>query len=171
MTSGIYIASDASGLVKIGESGDIERRVNEHRTSNPTFEVLRTIEVDGVDERRALEGALHAYLEPYRASGCKEWFERHPVVLGVVKTFKKVWRARRKGIEVSITEKQFNVFWLIKSGATNAEIGKVVEIGVETVKTHVQHLLGKTGAKNRTELVACWVCNEENGIYRLTKVE
>ena len=39
-------------------------------------------------------------------------------------------------------------------GATNLEIARQLVITVGTVKSHINHILGKLGSRNRTEAVA-----------------
>ena len=41
----------------------------------------------------------------------------------------------------------------IARGMTNAEIAGALFLGVETVRTHVANLLGKLGARDRTQAV------------------
>jgi len=42
------------------------------------------------------------------------------------------------------------LYWLVR-GLSNAEIAKVMRIRPATVKTHVEHILGKLGASNRAQ--------------------
>lgn len=51
------------------------------------------------------------------------------------------------------SEREFEVLALVADGLTNAEIAAELVIGVETVRTHVAHLIGKLGARDRTNAV------------------
>lgn len=52
-----------------------------------------------------------------------------------------------------ITEREQQVLALIAQGMSNAEIAGELFLGVETVRTHVSRLLGKLGARDRTQAV------------------
>ena len=52
------------------------------------------------------------------------------------------------------TERELDVRKELTTGDTNAEIASRLCISVATVKSHIQHLMEKTGFKTRTELVA-----------------
>lgn len=52
------------------------------------------------------------------------------------------------------TERELDVLKELTTGDTNAEIAERLCISVATVKSHIQHLMEKTGFKTRTELVA-----------------
>ena len=52
------------------------------------------------------------------------------------------------------TERELDVLKELTTGDTNAEIAARLFISVATVKSHIQHLMEKTGFKTRTELVA-----------------
>ncbi len=52
------------------------------------------------------------------------------------------------------TERELDVLKELTTGDTNAEIAARLFISVATVKSHIQHLLEKTGFKTRTELVS-----------------
>lgn len=52
------------------------------------------------------------------------------------------------------TTREAEVLQLIADGYTNAQIGKVLYLSNETVKSHVRNMLTKTLARNRTHLVA-----------------
>lgn len=52
------------------------------------------------------------------------------------------------------TERELDVLRELTTGDTNAEIAQRLGISVATVKSHVLHLMEKTGFKTRTELVS-----------------
>lgn len=53
-----------------------------------------------------------------------------------------------------LTAREAEVVALLLDGATNAEIGRVLSIGVPTVKSHLQHIFDKTGLRSRGRLLA-----------------
>ena len=50
------------------------------------------------------------------------------------------------------SDREVDVLCEIVKGCSNKEIGETLNMSELTVKTHIQHLLQKTGFKNRTEL-------------------
>lgn len=50
------------------------------------------------------------------------------------------------------TPKEIQVLRLLTTGAVNEEIAEKMAISSNTVKTHIQHLMQKTGFKSRTQL-------------------
>ncbi|MBQ7445700.1 MAG: response regulator transcription factor [Clostridia bacterium] len=52
------------------------------------------------------------------------------------------------------TDRELDVLKELTTGDTNAEIAERLFISVATVKSHIQHLMEKTGFKTRTELVS-----------------
>lgn len=55
---------------------------------------------------------------------------------------------------VELTKRDLDVLRELTIGDTAEEIAEKLHISVNTVRTHIQHLLNKTGFKNRLELVA-----------------
>jgi DNA-binding NarL/FixJ family response regulator len=51
----------------------------------------------------------------------------------------------------SLTERELEVLRLLARGQTNQQIAKNLVISTLTVKTHVQHILGKLGVSDRTQ--------------------
>jgi DNA-binding NarL/FixJ family response regulator len=54
----------------------------------------------------------------------------------------------------SLTPRELEVLTLIGQGRSNAEIATLLSIAPRTAKVHVQNILGKLGATNRTEAVS-----------------
>ena len=53
-----------------------------------------------------------------------------------------------------LSERELEVLRLMAQGATNHEIAEQLVITVGTVKSHINHILGKLNSHNRTEAVA-----------------
>ena len=52
------------------------------------------------------------------------------------------------------TERELDILKELTTGDTNAVIAERLNVSVATVKSHIQHLMEKTGFKTRTELVS-----------------
>ncbi|MDZ4721912.1 MAG: response regulator transcription factor [Roseiflexaceae bacterium] len=59
-----------------------------------------------------------------------------------------------EGGQESLTPRELEVLTLMGQGRSNAEIADALTIAPRTVKVHVQNILGKLGASNRTEAVS-----------------
>ncbi|MER3411746.1 MAG: hypothetical protein C4305_05160, partial [Thermoleophilia bacterium] len=57
-------------------------------------------------------------------------------------------------LEQEPTPREIQVLQLISEGMVNREIGKVLYLSEETVKSHVRHLLAKLRARSRAHAVA-----------------
>jgi len=54
----------------------------------------------------------------------------------------------------ALTGRELDVLRLIAAGKSNQRIAHDLVVALDTVKTHVTHILGKLGAANRTEAAA-----------------
>ena len=52
------------------------------------------------------------------------------------------------------TERELDILKELTTGDTNSEIAERLHVTIPTVKSHIQHLMEKTGFKTRTELVS-----------------
>jgi DNA-binding NarL/FixJ family response regulator len=59
-----------------------------------------------------------------------------------------------KELEQEPTQREIEVLQLISEGLVNREIGKMLFLSEETVKSHVRHLLAKLQARSRAHAVA-----------------
>lgn len=66
----------------------------------------------------------------------------------------------------NLSEREMEVLQLMAKGLSNKEIGRALWIGETTVKTHVSHILRKTGQADRTQAVLAAV---KAGILKLNR--
>ena len=64
--------------------------------------------------------------------------------------------------DIVLTKRELEVLAAMAQGKTNAEIADGLVIAESTVKSHVEHILRKLSAVNRTEAV-CRYCGEKLG--------
>jgi LuxR family maltose regulon positive regulatory protein len=89
----------------------------------------------------------------------KEYIERILVAIGMPEAFYlgregSAVRSAQTPYGESLSERELQVLHLMACGATNHEIAEQLVITVGTVKSHINHILGKLEAHNRTEAVA-----------------
>lgn len=53
----------------------------------------------------------------------------------------------------ALTQREWEVFQLVQTGRSNPEIARALQIGVETVRSHIQRLNRKLGVTRRNDLV------------------
>ena len=61
-----------------------------------------------------------------------------------------------KSNNFGLSAREIAVLQLVRSGKTNAEIGKILSISSFTVKNHLQHLFQKLDVNNRAQAVSRW---------------
>jgi DNA-binding NarL/FixJ family response regulator len=59
-----------------------------------------------------------------------------------------------------LTEREMEVLRLVATGLNNREIGQILFIAEGTVKTHVEHIIGKLGVSDRVQ-AAVWAARNE----------
>jgi DNA-binding NarL/FixJ family response regulator len=57
-------------------------------------------------------------------------------------------------VDAALTPRELEVLELLKSGQSNKHIARALEISVHTAKFHVAQIIGKLGARGRTDAVA-----------------
>lgn len=99
-------------------------------------------------------------------SAARQWFSAHGLDATARGCDRLLTRAgiprrrRRAGTEhvpanlarLGITGRELDVLHLVAEGLANRAIAERLHVSVRTVKTHVEHLLAKTGTNNRTQL-------------------
>ncbi len=94
-------------------------------------------------------GICGAYVGQIRAA-----IGQPEVAAEIPETADRLSAAAEMGIVESLSEREREVLRLMAQGATNQAIAERLVITVGTVKSHINHILGKLGAHNRTEAVA-----------------
>jgi len=112
------------------------------------------------DRGSKLTGLL---VEAANSGICRDYVERILAAIGDSK-YREATRLERMGDHFSqtagmgivedLSERELEVLRLMAQGATNQAIAEELVITVGTVKSHINHILGKLGAHNRTEAVA-----------------
>jgi DNA-binding NarL/FixJ family response regulator len=141
-----------SALEKLRQSAPSCRVVMLSTYDNPTY-VARANAMGASDyllkgsTRDQLLGAIKAVA----AGNAPSSFGEMRRVAGAMATRKK----EEDVVEVPLTQRETQVLRHLALGLSNKEIGRSLSISVETVKEHVQHLLRKIDATDRTQ-AAVW---------------
>ena len=91
--------------------------------------------------------------EAIRAAARGESFLQPSIAAKVVAEFSRLSDARPRPQELiePLSEREIEIVKLLAGGASNKEIGMTLHIAEGTVKNHVTSILGKLGARDRTQ--------------------
>jgi DNA-binding NarL/FixJ family response regulator len=175
------ILSTEPGLQLVAEANTGEDAIRLHRRYRPdvTLMDLRLPKKDGIETVREIRGeaptakfiALTSYdgdQDIYRAleAGVRGYLLKEIVHTEVIRAIRIVHAGKRfiplevtqqlNGFfpEVALTPRESEVLSLVARGFGNKEVGDVLGTAPGTVKAHVQSILSKLGAKDRTHAVA-----------------
>ena len=57
-------------------------------------------------------------------------------------------------MNVKLTKREQEIYAYLLEGKSNAQIAKETSVSINTVKTHVAHILKKSGFKNRVQIIS-----------------
>jgi two-component system, NarL family, response regulator len=174
------ILSTEAGLILVAEANTGEDALRLHRQHRPdvTLMDLRLPDKNGIETTRAIRCespaakiiALTSYdgdQDIYRAleAGVRGYLLKEMVHTEIVRAIRIVHAGKRfipqevtqqlNGYfpEVALTPREIEVLSLVARGFGNKEVGDVLGTAPGTVKAHVQSILSKLGAKDRTHAV------------------
>ena len=174
------ILETEADLELVAEASDAEEAIRLHRQFLPdvTLMDLRLPGKNGIDATREIRSefpqakiiALTSYdgdQDIYRAleAGVRGYLLKEIVHTEIVRAIRVVFSGKRfipnevtqqlNGFfpELALTRREVEVLSLIARGLANKEVGDVLGTAPGTVKAHVQSILGKLGAKDRTHAV------------------
>ena len=99
-----------------------------------------------------IEGALRAAV---RGEASIDPAVQHHLVKAIARTAPLQWTPPdQAGLPDGLTPREATVLTLIAEGLSNAEIAERLTVTETTVKSHINHLYGKTGARDRAQAVA-----------------
>lgn len=134
---------------------EVTRHLRADHPDRPHVVILTTFDQDA-DIIRAVEAGASGYLLKDAAPGdiveAIAAAHRGDTVLSSTMTARYVEALRARSVSLSTREQQ--VLALVAQGRTNRSIALELFVSEATVKTHVNHILTKLGAENRTAAVA-----------------
>ena len=107
------------------------------------FRFIRTVSVYGA--------AVLPLLEALEPTGDAKWYKRLLAEVRVQAAYYPLFLQPRLAPDEALTATERQVLRLMCADKSNAEIGRVLNIKLPTVKTHVSHILDKLGVSRRSE--------------------
>jgi len=174
------ILANETDMLLVAEAGNGREAVDLFRARNPdvTLMDIRMPEMDGIQATTAIRAAdpaakiiaLTSYggdQEIYRAleAGVRGYLLKEMVHTEVVRAIRTVHSGKRLMPQevaerlsqhfphVALTPREVEVLSFVAKGLGNKEIGDRLGTASGTVKMHLQHILGKLGASDRTHAV------------------
>lgn len=174
------ILSTDPGLQLVAEAATGRQALHLHRDHRPDITLLdlRLPDISGIEVTREIRNevpeakiiALTSYdgdQDIYRSleAGVRGYLLKEIVHTEVIRAIRIVHSGKRfiphevtqqlNGFfpEVALTPREVEVLSLVARGLGNKEVGDVLGTAAGTVKAHVQSILGKLGAKDRTHAV------------------
>jgi two-component system response regulator DegU len=120
---------------------DEEAYVHEAITAGATGYLLKTISTEELVKGIVTVAEGKAMLHP-------------SVTRQMIEEFAELARGRGNRTSHELSKREQEVLQLLAYGKSNKEIAKELNIGAQTVKTHVSHIFTKLGAADRTGAVA-----------------
>ena len=122
---------------------DLDEHVYDALEAGASGFLLKDIEPERLAEAVRVIATGDALLAPSVTRRLVAEFTRHRPALG----------ARPRERLEQLTERESEVLGQVARGLTNQEIAAALGVGETTVKTHVAHLLGKLGLRDRVQAV------------------
>jgi LuxR family maltose regulon positive regulatory protein len=115
-------------------------------------------------ERAAPEGYVRVFVDDWaamrpllaaaRAEGIAPEYVARLLTAGAGDSLAEPGGAGAEPLGAGLSPRELEILRLIASGATNRDVAAALVVTVGTVKSHLNRLMGKLGARNRTEAVA-----------------
>jgi len=88
------------------------------------------------------------------AAAAQSWADGRRTTLAEAITLSAIDVHRRPERSGALTSRELQVAALVAQGRTNREVAETLHMSLRTAESHVDHILTKTGLRNRTELAA-----------------
>ena len=145
-------ADGLAALEKVRQESPTTRVVMLSTYDNPTY-VARSVALGAVDY--VLKGSPRSVLVTAITRAASGEAPSEDSVMSRIKAAMSKRKERDKDDGVPLTNRELQVLRHVALGLSNREIGRSLEISIETVKEHVQNILRKIDASDRTQ-AAVW---------------